>query len=178
MRLLVARKSLTFKITKKYLMKKLITSGLLLFTVLSLSAQTKITKTSVVGKWVVSAVEMKDMFFYSVDKDSLGLGETMKAQLAQAQQPVETVVAMIKPQMAVFSKISFQFNADGTAELVTGVEAPQAATYTVDEANSTITTKDKDKKEETIKAEMVGDKLHLTVTQPQGEVQMTLKKAK
>jgi len=178
MRLLFANKNITFKITKKYLMKKLITSGLLLFTVLSLSAQTKITKASVVGKWIVSAVEMKDMFFYSVDKDSLGLGETMKTQLAASQQPVETAIAMIKPQMAVFSKISFQFNADGTAELVTGIEAPEQATYTVDEANSTITTKDKDKKEQVIKAEMIGDKLHITVTEAQGDVMMILKKAK
>jgi len=178
MRLLFANKNITFKITKKYLMKKLITSGLLLFTVLSLSAQTKVTKASVVGKWVVSTVEMKDLFFYSVDKDSLGLGETMKAQLSQAQQPVETAIAMIKPQMSVFSKISFQFNADGTAELVSGVEAPDQATYTVDEANSIITTKNKEKVEKIMKAEMIGDKLHITVNDAQGDVQMILKKAK
>jgi len=158
-------------------MKKLITFGVFFFIFFSVIAQTRLSKTNVVGKWTISAVEMPGMFYYSIEKDSVSLGDMMKAQV-QDQQQLASITSMMKSQMAMFSKISFLFNADGTAELGAGTEQAQTATYTVNEENSTITTIDKDKKEDTIKVDLIDDKIRFTLKQPQGEIMMIMKKAK
>ena len=158
-------------------MKKIILPALLFFVTFSLFGQTKITKASIVGKWVISAVEMKGMFYYCVENDSLGFGDMIKAQVADTSQ-LKAVTGMIKPQLTVFTKMAFIFNLDGTAELENGIDSAQVASYTVDEENSTITTTDKDKKEDTMKAEMLIEKLKISVKQPEGEILMLLKKVK
>ncbi len=158
-------------------MKKIILLACSFVLVLQIQAQTKITKTNVVGKWSVSAVEMTGMFAYYIDKDSLALGEMMKAQVKDDQQ-LAGITAMMKPQLSVFSKMAFVFKEDGTAELGSGTDQAEAATYTVDEANSTIITTDKEKKEQVLKAEIKDEKLRITLQQPQGEIQMVLKKVK
>lgn len=158
-------------------MKKIILLACSFVLVLQIQAQTKVTKTNVVGKWSVSAVEMTGMFAYYIEKDSLALGEMMKAQVKDDQQ-LAGITAMIKPQLSVFSKMAFVFKEDGTAELGSGTDQAEAATYTVDEANSTIITTDKEKKEQVLKAEIKDEKLRITLQQPQGEIQMVLKKVK
>jgi hypothetical protein len=158
-------------------MKKCIVSVLFLFTILSLSAQTKITKDGVVGRWGISAVEMTGMFYYSLDKDSLSIGEVLKSQVKDAEQ-LASVTAAIRPELASISKMTFLFNADGTAVLGAGTSVTQSANYRIDEINSTIITTDKDLQEETNKAGMLLDKLQITLKQTQGDVLMTLKKVK
>ncbi len=158
-------------------MKKILIPALLLFIVASISAQTKITKSSVGGKWSIYSIEMPGIVYYNVDKDSLEMGEAMKAQIKDEQQTA-TVKNMFKQQMAVFIKTIFLFNADGTAELQNGAEPPEKDTYSVDEDNSTIITTGENKQKEARKAEMLGDKLSIRSTQPQGEIIMVLKKVK
>ena len=158
-------------------MKKIGLPAFLFLVTFSLFGQTKITKLGVVGKWVISAVEMTGMFYYSVENDSLGFGEMIKAQVADTSQ-LKAVTGMIKTQLTVFTKMAFIFNTDGTAELENGIDQAQAASYSVNEENSTITTIDKDKKEDTMKAEMLLEKLRISVKQPEGEIFMLLKKVK
>jgi len=158
-------------------MKKIIIPALLFFTVLSLNAQTKITKSSVVGKWNIYSIEMPGIVYYNVDKDSLVIGETMKAQIKDEQQTA-SVKTLFKQQMEIFIKTVFLFNADGTAELQNGMEPPEKDTYSVDEENSTIITTGEDKKKEAKKAAMLGDKLQISSKQSQGEIIMVLKKVK
>jgi hypothetical protein len=158
-------------------MKKLFIAGLFLFTVVSLSAQIKITKQSIIGKWAVAAVEVKDIIYYNVETDSLSLGAIMKAQLKDEQQAA-AAVAMAKPALEMFAKSTFTFNENGTGELATGFETVQKVKYSVDEVNSTITTVQEDKKEDIMKAEMLTDRLRISVKQPQGDILMILKKAK
>jgi len=158
-------------------MKKVILFSTCIFFLLQVSAQTKITKSSVVGKWNIYSIEMPGIVYYNVDKDSLEMGETMKAQIKDEQQTA-TVKNMFKQQMAIFIKTVFVFNADGTAELQNGMEPPEKDTYSVDEDNSTIVTTGENKQKEARKAEMLGDKLSIRSTQPQGEIIMVLKKMK
>jgi len=83
---------------------------------------------------------------------------------------------MMKPQLGIFSNVAFVFNTDGSAELGMGTEMEESATYTVDEVNSTIITKDKNQKEDVLKADFKEEKLRITVKQPQGEILLILKK--
>jgi hypothetical protein len=158
-------------------MKKVIFVTSCLFGLLQLNAQTKITKANVIGKWTIMAVDMPGMIYYNLEKDSLALGEMLKSQLPDPSQ-TGAITAMIKPQMAAFSKVGFQFNVDGTVELNSGIEGPQTGTYTVDEDKSEITTTEKDTKQNTFKADILKDNLRVSVKTPQGDMMMILKKAK
>lgn len=91
-----------------------------------------------IGKWTRLAVDMPCMLYYNLEKDSLAAGESLKLQMPDQSQ-AGAITAMIKPPMAVFSKTGFQFNADGTVELNSGMEGPQTGTYTVDKEKSEIT---------------------------------------
>lgn len=160
-------------------MKKILTAGLFLLSAFTVSAQTKITKAAVLGKWSIVSVEVKGVFLYDVEKDSLVLGADMKAQIPDPQQ-LPLIISTMKQQLAMVAKATFLFNADGTAEMGGGTDLSQKATYSVDEANSTIktTATDGDKKEDVMKGEMVKENLHLIASQPQGDMHMTLKKLK
>ncbi len=158
-------------------MKKILVVTFSFFSLLSVSAQTKITKASVVGKWSLSEVEMAGMFYYNRDKDSLALGEMAKAQMKEESQQA-AMIAMIKPQLTMFAKVSYEFKSDNTAIMNSGIIAPQNGTYSVDEENSTITTTAKDDKKATMKADMIYDKLRVKLDSPQGEIVMTLTKDK
>lgn len=158
-------------------MKKYILFGAALLGTLLLHAQTKITKAGVVGKWGISAVEMPGIVTYDLDQDSLMFGEMIKSQLGDPQQ-VAMLKNTIKPQLAMFTKMSFTFNADGTAELGGGTPQAVMGTYTVDEETSVITTSDQDKAMENIKADFKDGKLRLTLKQAQGDVMVVLKRIK
>ena len=158
-------------------MKKIILFSFCLLGLTQLNAQTKITRTNVIGKWTIQAVDMPGMIYYNLENDSLAVGEILKSQMPDPSQ-TGAITAMIKPQMAVFSKVGFQFNADGTVELNSGMEGPQTGTYTVDEEKSEITTTEKDQKQNTFKADLLKDNLRVSVKTPQGEMMMILKKAR
>ena len=158
-------------------MKKLFIAGLFLFSVVAVSAQTKITQKGIIGKWTTVAVEMKDVFYYNAQKDSVSFGPNMRDQVKDEQQRA-TMMAMVKPQLAMLAKTYFTFNANGTAELGTGIEPTIKTKYVVDEVKSTITTVAANKKEDIMKAEMLTDRLRISVKQPQGDILMILKKAK
>jgi hypothetical protein len=138
-------------------------------------AQEKISKSALVGKWTITSVEMQGMFSYDLEKDTIILGDMLKAQVSADQ--LSMVLAAMKPQLAVLTKMGFVFNADGSAELGTGTDMKQSGTYKVNEAESTITTIDKDGKEDVFKAEMVKEKLKMNINSPQGAVQMMFKKS-
>jgi len=141
-----------------------------------LSAQSKVTKNDLVGKWKICAVEMQGMMYYDVEKDSLSIGETMKAQIPDASQ-LPGITTMIKSQMGMFKNCEFVFNGDGTGTMPGGISGEKEdIKYTIDEAASTITTTDKSNKDETIKVEMVDKKIRFTVKQPQGEIILLMKK--
>ncbi len=158
-------------------MKKIILFSFCLLVLSQLNAQIKISKTNVLGKWTILAVDMPGMIYYNLENDSLAVGETLKSQMPDPGQ-MGAITAMIKPQMAVFSKVGFQFHADGTVELNSGMEGPQTGTYIVDEEKSEITTTEKDQKQTTFKADILKENLRVTVKTPQGEMMMVLKKAK
>ena len=158
-------------------MKKLLISGLFLFMVASISAQTKITKKDIVGKWVTAAVEIKDMFYYNAEKDSLSISTSTRERMKDAQQ-LTAAIAMMKPQLAMFAKTFFTFNPNGTAELGTGIEPAIKAKYVVDEINSTITTVDPNKKEDVLNAMMQQNLLRILIKQPEGDMILFLKKSK
>ncbi len=158
-------------------MKKSILFIFAFFVLAQIHAQTKITKTNIIGKWSVLAVDMPGMIYYNLEKDSLAIGETLKSQMPDPSQ-LSTVTSMIKPQMAVFAKIGFQFNTDGTVILESGNEGSQSGTFTVDEEKSEITTTEKDQKQTVFKADFIKENLRVNVKQPQGEMTLILKKAK
>ena len=158
-------------------MKKIIFFSLCLLGLTQLNAQTKITKTNVIGKWTILAVDMPGMIYYNIEKDSLAVGEMMKSQMPDPSQ-ISAITAMIKPQMAIFAKVGFQFNADGTVQMNSGVEGPQTGTYTVDEEKSEIVTTQKDAKQDTFKADLLNDNLRVSVKTPQGDLMMIMKKSK
>lgn len=158
-------------------MKKIIFLGFGFVLFLQAQAQDKITKAGIVGNWSITAAEMTGIFYYNLEKDSLALGDMLKAQVTDPAQ-LSSVAGIMKPQLSLFRKMFFVFNADGTAELGKDTEAAEMVTYTVDEVNSTITTIDKDKKEETFKADMLKEQLRLWLKRPQGEILLMLRKAK
>jgi hypothetical protein len=161
-------------------MKKILVLGLSLFVLCSLQAQNKITKAGLIGKWQLSSMEMSGMFYYSIDKDSLSLGDMIKAQVKDDAAQISAMTTMMKSQMAMLSKMSFEFNADGTALINPGMGDSKAANYTVDEVNSTITTIEKSgDKKETIKADALPDnQIRFAMKAPEGDIVMVLKKAK
>jgi hypothetical protein len=161
-------------------MKNLVTLFAGCFLALAASAQNKVTKASIVGKWVVTVVEVKDAIYFDMDKDSLALGTAITSQVPDASQ-LELVKTMTKSQLGTLKSLYFQFNSDGTLEFNNGVSVFKGGTYVVDEEKSTITKFDKDGKEDkqSLPATMVGDKLQLTLTEnPQGELVMLMKKIK
>ena len=167
-------------------MKKLFIAGLFLFTVVSLSAQTKINKTSVIGKWTPTIIKIAGPlnFSYDFEKDSLVIDSVMKAQMDSAMkaQGKDTIsrTAFIAG-LDSFSKMFFQFNADGTAIIDWGMQGSLShVTYRVDEENSTIPFTDRYKHDDIMKAEMIKDKLRLVLKLPDlnnAEMIVTLKKA-
>lgn len=145
--------------------------------VLSLSAQDKVTKEKVVGTWALTVVEMKNTFYFDIEKDSLALGSAITAQLGDNASQIDMVKNMMKAQMAVIKSLYFKLNADGTAEFNAG-GSPKQGTYVVDEEKSTITTIEKGEKseKETLPASFVDGKLKLVQSQAEGEFVMLLKK--
>jgi hypothetical protein len=96
-------------------MKKITASILFLVIVLAAGAQTKVTKTNIVGKWAMYSIEMPGQMHYNIDKDSLVLGTALKASVDNSQ--LAALTAQIKQQFAMFSKVGFQFKADGGIEM-------------------------------------------------------------
>ena len=89
-------------------MKKIILPALWFLVTFSLFGQTKITKASIVGKWVISAVEMKGMFYYSVENDSLGFGDMIKAQVADTSQ-LKAVPSRLKIKAILVNTVNCGF---------------------------------------------------------------------
>lgn len=154
-------------------MKSILTLTACLLT-LGISAQTKLTKTNIVGKWAVNAIEMQDIFYYNVDKDSLAIGSMLKEQMKDTMQ-LSIIKNALKSQTGVFSKMFFQFNADGTAVMNSGVEPATSTSYSVDEENSTIINTGKDGKEP-MKGDMLDGHLRIFVEQPQGNMTLIFRK--
>jgi hypothetical protein len=156
----------------------------LLFLIVSMfafaaGAQSKITKETVVGNWKVAALEVKDLLFFSVEKDSIALADTLKKTIISKGMDPKNVETMMKQQFGMFVSMQFSFDADGKAKFVMGLEQTVESSYTVDAETSTIKTVDGDGQSESMKAEMVNGMLRLLMPDPSGqEVWVVLKKTK
>ncbi|NCI48530.1 hypothetical protein GWC95_01255 [Sediminibacterium roseum] len=167
-------------------MKKITASLLFLVIVLAAGAQTKVTKGNVVGKWEIYSVDVPGQVHYNVDKDSIAVSDVVK-QAAGSAANLEMALNIVKQQFAMFKKVNFQFNANGTTQLTSPVDEVEKGTYTVDEKNSTITTStitSKGQKQNTTltNAKISGaNRLEFTTAKADGsggEVHLVLKKAK
>jgi hypothetical protein len=136
-------------------MKKLIGTLFWIFSILSLQAQSKVSKAAVIGKWSLVSVEVPEQVYYNTEKDSISLNETIK-KTASADQ-VAILAGMLKQQLGIYAKMSFQFNTDGTVEMRVGDDTKTGATYRIDEEKSMIITKEKDTAEVSLKAEILPD---------------------
>jgi hypothetical protein len=164
-------------------MKKITASILFLVIVLAAGAQTKVTKTNIVGKWAMYSIEVPGQMHYNIDKDSLVLGGALKASVDNSQ--LAAMTAMVKQQFAMFSKVGFQFKADGSIEMTAPTGEVEKGTYKVDEKNATITsstvTAKGDKTDGVLsKAKLLNpNRLEFFTTQGGGnEIHMVLKKTK
>ncbi len=150
-------------------MKKISLLLATLFFLLSAAfSQTKITKAGIIGKWELSVIETKGMMYYDIDKDSIRIAEQFDSTIKDPKQKA-IAISQFKTQMALLYKsMSFTFNENGTCNFFLQQEEDMdnepEVTYKVDEVNSTITILQKDKKTETIKAEMLGSKLKLIMS--------------
>jgi len=140
-------------------------------------AQTKITKTSILGKWTTVIVEVPDMFYFDMDKDSLAFGGILKQRIPADQMP--TVMAGFKQQSSSLKNGYVRFYADGTAELDVDASLPPGAaksTYTIDEANSIITATGGKGVKLVLPGEMRGRFLRLMIDEGGQKMYMTFKK--
>jgi len=131
-------------------MKKILLSLVLMIAVFATNAQTKVSKTTIVGKWSLAALDVDGMMFYDIDKDSLALGSAIMMQLAAAGQDSAGAVDMMKGQLGAVKELGFEFLADGTFKANGGPQGSEVGTYSIDEATETITMTNKksgDKKE-------------------------------
>jgi hypothetical protein len=152
---------------------------LLLFAVavssVSLHAQSKITKEKILGKWGIAALEVKGLMYYSVDKDSIILSDSIKTVIKNTGKDPKGLEAVMKQQFASFLAMKFIFDADDTAEISFGLEA-QKSKYRVDEEHSTIVTYN-ESEEEAMNVELAGDMLKIKIPSPEGEFWVFLKKS-
>lgn len=161
-------------------MKKIAFAFILVVTTLFSTAQTKPTKTNVVGKWGIYSVMVPGQLYYNIEKDSLDLSSEMKATIDPAQLPMMTTV--LKQQFTMFTKVSFTFNADGSAEFVSPTGESQKGTYMVDEEKGTITNNENGGKEKDVLSKVSildnGTKMELIANVEAIEIHMVLKKLK
>ncbi len=120
-------------------MKKILFSLVLIVAVFATNAQTKVSKTTVVGKWSLAAMDVDGMLFYDIDKDSLSLGSAIMTQLAAAGQDSAGAVDMMKEQLGAVKDLGFEFLADGTYKANGGPQGSEGGTYAIDESTETIT---------------------------------------
>lgn len=159
-------------------MKKITVLAAFLLAALAVNAQEKVTKTNVLGKWIIFSVEVPGQVYYNIEKDSLVLGDAVKSSVDASQLPMMTT--MLKGQFASFSKMSFTFKPDGTAEFTTPTGDKETGTYIVDEANSTITSAKKEEKNGNVLSKVMvlenGQKMDMTSNQPTGDIHIVVKK--
>ncbi len=147
-----------------------------------INAQTKIKKSDIIGKWVLAVEEFKNIVTYDLDKDSIIMGDSGKANLSKANISIDSATKSMRPAFEIMRQMFYQFNEDGTGEIYYG-QGPASdykISYIVDEESSTITTTDRHKKNEAQKIYKLKDKLLLiTIQTPQNggmEIWSTLKK--
>jgi len=121
-------------------MKKIVLSVAFAITMFAVNAQSKVSKTSVVGKWGLVAMNVEGMLFYDIEKDSLSLGKAIMDQLTTAGQDSAGAVDMMKGQFEPMKEMTFTFNADGSYVLEGNPQGDDKGTYTVDDATGAITT--------------------------------------
>lgn len=131
-------------------MKKIILPFLLCIAVFAVQAQNKITKTSIVAKWELAALNIEGLLFYDVEKDSIALSGEIITQLAAAGQDSAGAAEMMKGQFGAMKEIVFEFNADGSYSISGSPDGKgtELGTYEVDETKGTLTMKGKKTGEE------------------------------
>jgi hypothetical protein len=161
-------------------MKKYCLFLFMLLFAFSSHAQSKITKLAILGKWAVSSVELKGIVYYSVEKDSIALADSISREAAEKGVDLETMKPMAKLQFAGIASMRIIFNADGTTETSLSEEAPGiGATYTIDEEKSMLIISNKDGSTKTTKAEMLADgALKMQIPDMASEGWIVLKKSK
>ncbi len=119
-------------------MKKIVLFLSFAIATLAVNAQTKVTKTSIAGKWALAAMNVDGMLYYDMEKDSLSLGQAILSQLAAAGQDSAGAVEMMKGQFESLKETAFTFSDDGSYSVEGLPQGAEKGTYTVDEATGTI----------------------------------------
>ena len=163
-------------------MKQIVVILTLMISFSQIHAQTKIKKSDIIGKWVLSIQDFNKMVTYDLDNDKLILSDSAKANLIKANISLDSAKKNMQPAFDIMRQMFYQFNEDGTGEVYYG-QGPASdykITYTVNEENSTIIITDRYKMNDPQKAFMLKDKLVLiTIQTPQDggmEIWSTLKK--
>lgn len=158
-------------------MKKIILSAVFAIAMFAVNAQTKVTKTSVVGKWSLVAMNIEGTLYFDIDKDSMSLSKAILDQLAASGADSASAVDMMKTQLAGIKELAFTFNADGTASVAGDPKGEETGTYTVDEATETIKFDSKKDGKQDLKASFKNGRLVITMPAGGGPTtKMELKK--
>lgn len=148
-------------------MKKLFIFLTFLLILFNVKAQTKITKTGIVGKWVPSSVVINHFYTLDLENDNIFFDDSLKIKMVEHHLSEDSAIKMIKPILAIYHNMFYKFNADNTGEIYFG-QGPASdyrISYTIDEDASTITTTDRIQKNEPFKAEMIQQRLSCFIHQ-------------
>jgi hypothetical protein len=143
-------------------MKKIILSVVLAITVFAAGAQTKVTKTSIVSKWSLTAMSVDSVLYYDMEKDSISLSKTTLEKILASGQDSATLIDQMKAGLGALKEMVFSFNADGSYSADGGQENDKG-TYTVNEATETISLVTKKEGTQEIKASFKNGRLLLNM---------------
>jgi hypothetical protein len=130
-------------------MKKIFLTFIVASLFVTVQAQTKVTKESIVGKWNAAIMKVDGMIYYDIEKDSLVLSPSILEQLTAAGADSASATEMMKGQFGAFKELAFEFKADGNYSIGSNSsdEKVEMGSYSLDEATSTLTMENKEKGE-------------------------------
>jgi hypothetical protein len=124
-------------------MKKNIIILLLCVVTLTVNAQTKVTKSSILGKWEIAFLKNDGLMSYDYQNDSFILiSEKLQRFQKNYGDSGFTVIGKMKESLAKGKKMVYNFNSNNSYA-ITDLSGRQtdAGTYSIDEMNETITFK-------------------------------------
>ena len=124
-------------------MKKTIITLLLCIVVMSLDAQTIVSKASILEKWEIAFFKNDGLMSYDYQNDSFTLiSKNLQRFQNMGGDSASAVIGKMKESLAKGRKLVYNFNSNGSYA-VTDLSGKQtdAGTYLIDEPNETITFK-------------------------------------
>jgi ferritin-like protein len=120
------------------LMKFILTILFPLILSLQTTAQVKINKTNILGKWKLVAQEFTGRFYYDFEKDSVSLRKEALKKYNNSLS-IEEAMEQFKQVMRLIPKRIYEFLPDNKGLFHSEGEISSAMAYTIDEVNSTVT---------------------------------------